>query len=325
MNNRIKWIDNAKGCAIILVLLGHFLSCTKLTAIIYAFHMPLFFFLSGLVFRIDKYTSFKGFLIRKIKTLMIPCVLFNFIYWLWLVVKVLFLHAEDSIVKNFLGIFIQCRRTEYNGEAWFISCLFCAEIILYVILKKISDKKKQLLVFGISLIVGLFFCMKVDRTLPWNLDASLVAIFFMGLGYSVKDVTNKINKWYILAYIPLIVISLANYKLSGNCRVEMWNNDYGNPLLFLLGATCGILGTIALAKMVNLKALEFYGKNTLFIYGMQLIPKNIFVMISSAYNLYDISVGKSLAIAIVVTIGFLLLIIPIIAPYNKLMKKINNK
>lgn len=105
----------------------------------------------------------------------------------------------------------------------------------------------------------------------------------------------------------------------------MWNNDYGNPLLFLLGATCGILGTIALAKMVNLKALEFYGKNTLFIYGMQLIPKNIFVMISSAYNLYDISVGKSLAIAIVVTIGFLLLIIPIIAPYNKLMKKINNK
>ena len=61
MNNRIKWIDNAKGCAIILVLLGHFLSCTKLTAIIYAFHMPLFFFLSGYVFSLRKYENVNSF------------------------------------------------------------------------------------------------------------------------------------------------------------------------------------------------------------------------------------------------------------------------
>ena len=322
MSNRIKWIDNAKGCAIILVLLGHFLGCVELTSLIYVFHMPLFFFLSGLVFRIDKYTSFKEFFIKKIKTLMIPCILFNFLYWLWLVVKVFLLHKECNIVTSFLGIFIQCRRSNFDGEAWFISCIFCAEIILYVILKKVSDRKKQLLMFCITLIVGLFYCMKVNRTLPWNIDASLIAVFFMGLGYCVKDVVDKINKWYILSYIIMVVVALTNFKLNGNCRVEMWNNFYGNPILFLVGAICGIVGTIALAKMVNSKVLEFYGKNTLFIYGMQLIPKSIFTMLGYEYNLYDISAGRSLVIAIVVTIVFLLMTTPIIAPYNKFMKKI---
>ena len=40
---RIEWIDRAKGIAIFLVLFGHMCTSGKVTAIIYAFHMPLFF------------------------------------------------------------------------------------------------------------------------------------------------------------------------------------------------------------------------------------------------------------------------------------------
>lgn len=61
LNNRLEWIDNAKGIGICLVVVGHCLkgllsaglipetsNTTLLWNIIYSFHMPLFFFLAGL-------------------------------------------------------------------------------------------------------------------------------------------------------------------------------------------------------------------------------------------------------------------------------------
>ena len=43
--NRIQWIDTAKLLGIYLVILGHIpMTNNDLTALIYSFHMPLFFF-----------------------------------------------------------------------------------------------------------------------------------------------------------------------------------------------------------------------------------------------------------------------------------------
>lgn len=43
-NQRILWIDMAKGYGIILVIIGHW-NIPYLTDYLYAFHIPLFFFL----------------------------------------------------------------------------------------------------------------------------------------------------------------------------------------------------------------------------------------------------------------------------------------
>lgn len=52
-NKRIEWLDSAKGIVIILMLYGHFdnIPC-MVKAVIYSFHMPFFFILSG--YFIDK-------------------------------------------------------------------------------------------------------------------------------------------------------------------------------------------------------------------------------------------------------------------------------
>lgn len=43
-NNRVEYIDAAKGIGIILVIFGHLLSLdSPLSSIIYSFHMPFFF------------------------------------------------------------------------------------------------------------------------------------------------------------------------------------------------------------------------------------------------------------------------------------------
>lgn len=48
INKRIEWIDISKGLGMLLVIAGHTIAL-KYSSILYTFHMPLFFFLSGLV------------------------------------------------------------------------------------------------------------------------------------------------------------------------------------------------------------------------------------------------------------------------------------
>ena len=59
---RIQWIDSAKALAIFLVVMGHFLDPSSvLRTYIYTFHMHLFFFVSGFVFRKQgSYLQFVG-------------------------------------------------------------------------------------------------------------------------------------------------------------------------------------------------------------------------------------------------------------------------
>ena len=50
MNNRIEFLDISKGIGIILVVLGHSLNTIDLPGRwIYSFHMPFFFYISGVL------------------------------------------------------------------------------------------------------------------------------------------------------------------------------------------------------------------------------------------------------------------------------------
>lgn len=54
VKNRIEWVDCAKGLAIILVVYGHALTYfspnfDSIVHVVYSFHMPLFFVLTGYV------------------------------------------------------------------------------------------------------------------------------------------------------------------------------------------------------------------------------------------------------------------------------------
>lgn len=73
MNQRINWIDSAKGIGILLVVLGHSTGNIEdpLNKAILSFHMPLFFFLSGLCSKQKEENKGKQAL-RKAYSLLLP-------------------------------------------------------------------------------------------------------------------------------------------------------------------------------------------------------------------------------------------------------------
>ena len=68
-NKRIEYIDILRGIAMILVLIGH--NDTILTNYIYSFHIPLFFFISGLTYKGNS-VSLKEVIKKRFRNIVIP-------------------------------------------------------------------------------------------------------------------------------------------------------------------------------------------------------------------------------------------------------------
>lgn len=83
MNHRILYLDNIKGFAILLVVLGHCIQFSNpkfdddfLFRFIYSFHMPLFFMVSGYVSCKIQF-SWKETIRKRLYQLMLPYLLWG--------------------------------------------------------------------------------------------------------------------------------------------------------------------------------------------------------------------------------------------------------
>lgn len=128
--NRIPVIDIMRGLGIILVVMGHISCEPHLSCWIYSFHMPLFFFISGMSFLLLA----KMYIWKQVKHLLIPYLFFSilsFVYWRWFELP----FREDTDVnamEQFLNIFIAKSGGNsflYNVVLWFLPCLFVSNIL----------------------------------------------------------------------------------------------------------------------------------------------------------------------------------------------------
>ena len=133
MTKRIEWIDTAKGIGIILVIIGHIIPFNNpVCKLIFSFHMPLFFFLSGITYNEKRYTSFKLLLKNKARTLIVPFIItalitiaVNIIIPSWRVNVTWKNIAELLLLWDLHGL--------NNGPIWFLGCLFSVHILHWCI------------------------------------------------------------------------------------------------------------------------------------------------------------------------------------------------
>ena len=103
-SKRILWVDFAKAVAIIMVIMGHAISeyslnFKQLEIIIYSIHIPLFFILSGYTFKVKSDT--KTWIIKRIKGIMLPYLLFCFLIFCCHILEILILHLDSgNFLKN---------------------------------------------------------------------------------------------------------------------------------------------------------------------------------------------------------------------------------
>jgi len=225
MEKRIEYIDIAKGIGILCVVLGHVNLWDKLDMLIHGFHMPLFFFVSGYLFKV---TDIRYFILKKIKTLLWPYLLF---YLLNLV----------------LSPFVE--GMPIGGGTWFLLALFYAEVIYYIV---VYLAKKEIYIdiicFCIT-ILGLALSLIIPNRTLLYVGSGLVAIAFIRFGNlyrnKIKELNFNIGKAGIMI-ILYVVLSVIN----GN--VNMKEGIYSNWIIFILDALIGIYVVFYISQQIDI-------------------------------------------------------------------------
>lgn len=153
---REAWVDAAKGIGIILVVLGHALRGLQksgagvpgsmgLDAWIYAFHMPLFFFLAGLFLERSVTQPARVFLDGRMRRILWP-------YIVWSLLQETFRHIARNPDALPFGDFWTIVYKPVM-QFWFLYVLFLL-LVLYMVLRKAG--------MGWGMFVILAFCLNLS-------------------------------------------------------------------------------------------------------------------------------------------------------------------
>jgi len=265
MATRQNWIDQARGLSIFMVIYGH--NFPSIEPYIYSFHVPLFFFISGM-FHPEEVT--KKTIFRRSKMILIPYFIWSFglfLFWAFFG-KNYGASAESSfsVSKNFLGIFYAQGGSEYMDwgiPMWFLPCIFLVFLIFESIQRLDNNVVKYCLML-LSVIVGLFWAKTVQVSLPWSLDVACVALGFYALGNILKSALFNLKRNNII-WILLLAIGIHLICFYGNPeKVDMYRSTYGQPILFFISGFTGALTYVLFFKLFPIAPfLGYLGKHTI--------------------------------------------------------------
>ncbi|MEG0297750.1 MAG: acyltransferase [Clostridium sp.] len=276
--NTITEINLIKGFAIILVFIGHAATGTFLprpsmyefiVQFIYAFHMPVFFLISGFLsykmINMNLKTEYFTFLKNKFSRLIIPFITISFITNI-LIIVLKNLSGEsislNTILEMLKTIFL-FPETGVMGALWFLYTLFMLNLIAPLIAKA---PLKVVLTF--TLIINIFMPKGIHFLAISRISFFLVYFF---IGISIRK--NYDNFKSSLNKNPIIIIVISIFTISIYALI-LSNGLTLNPIILsTYSFICGLLGSVLVSFIAyNLKNkkiiyyLDILGKYSMDIY-----------------------------------------------------------
>lgn len=273
--NRIIYLDIARALTIFCVILGHVVDSSTITKnFLYAFHMPAFFFLSGIFCKdnVKSVDEIKRFITCRFNRLLIPYIVWGCIY-------------SQFSFRNLLYICYGTRETLIRADSltslWFLPTLFVADIIVELLIYASSCLQKKTVKFvGAILFLMIGFMMPHAKFgNPLGVDIAFVAASFMMTGHILKKMICKNQIWLkkfgaVLTLVLLGCVCLGvgiYFNKPSVGYVLMANAIYGNVGAFLLGALGGTAILLSLSIGIDCilerkNALIWIGQNTMGIF-----------------------------------------------------------
>lgn len=221
------------------------------------FHMPLFFIISGLCWNVEKNREivFRDFIKKKFTSYIIPYFKICSVCLLLFGVLVPFLrhgvafYFIGGIEKYLFGILFSRGTTEWLPQCspvWFLTCLFCAEVLMWLIMN-FEKEWVQFLMVIIAAILG--YITSLTGKLPWNLDSAFTAIPLLFFGIKIKKFI--IEKPIDYRLFSILILASIMFFIWGVSVVDFDGNHYENMPLMYVSAIVISLTVILAAKLVG--------------------------------------------------------------------------
>lgn len=186
--------------------------------------VPYFFIISGFFFfskKYDSYTKYKALVLSKVKTLLIPFILWNLLcFAIWIILNNNISSSNISI-KSFIQDLIL---SKWNGPLWYIRDLLIL-MILVPLYQWIIDSRYMLM--QISLLFIIFFLWTpVDSSF---ISSESIFFFYIGCLISSKEeiLQYRVNKYWLI--VPFLFWLSYSTKLfpCPNAIIHRFNTIIG--------------------------------------------------------------------------------------------------
>lgn len=305
---RFDYIDIAKGIGILMVVWAHILLTGASHRFIYAFHMPVFFLLSGMMFCREKYATFGAFLGKRAKRLLIPYVIYSVLTWVvWAAFRFIRHDEVDSYWMPLLQTVIAQGSGAYivhNSALWFVPCLFLTEI-LYFFISRLGDMWTLAVCFvcaAFSFELGAVYGDSYWFLLPWNADAALIALPFYCVGnmigsllghQRIMDSAKEHIGLYTLVFVGFTAVLYWSAMAFGEC--SMGSSSYQcSSGVFMARAFVGSAWLLCLSLLLSMlkdnnrvvaifkNLLKWAGKSSLDIMCLHIPVKGVCMIVVAA-------------------------------------------
>lgn len=262
---RLDWVDLSKGLGIILVVYGHvarglnsaglgFDNFRQMDNAIYAFHMPLFFLLSGYFFLKSSKKGIRQYVKSKISTILYP-------YLVWSLIQILIQffasnYTNGEIVFNDVFTFFLPR-----GQFWFLLALFFISII-NIVLYNIMGRIGILISSFISLI---YYIIGPEIKI---LDDTIANLLFFNLGIYLYE-----NPFLMKVFIQKRISFFFNAILFFTLELLLFNTKVESNIFNLIIAISGSLFIVQFFSIKNIKFnhLKEIGNQSMIIYILHIL------------------------------------------------------
>lgn len=241
-------IDILRSLGIMCMFAGHIGFGKPFSHFIHAFHMPLFFFVSGLFFPGNG--SFGKFTTKKVQKILIPYLSFGVFYYIvWLCIDsshswsypLKYLFWDNSVGAG--------GGMPYVGALWFLTAFFIANIVYYGI-SCIKSLNLQFAVVLFTVLLGTLFPLVLPFRLPYTLDSGLVGVGFIYCGHKFKNSAYYDKFSHLSAPVLILMSILLLLLIFLNGHVNMRLGIYCNVILFWVNALGCILVGINLCNRI---------------------------------------------------------------------------
>lgn len=285
---RLTHVDTMKAIGIVLVVVGHSPGLNPfIKNVIYSFHMPLFFFISGLLLSEQKLSmTYRENLSSLWRGLVIPYLFFflvSYLYWLPTHELAASAAKHEGIRwwEPLMGVVVG------NGDAlfvnvvlWFFTCLFTTSLIFFWA-RKYFSATSLLVAFNLT---GLVFTLIHDPSwprLPWGLDNAVVALAFYSTGHFFRRYQNAIlekTPKSMAMILALFMVAGVAYVAGINGEVDLNTLLFGSHrYLFFINAYLGVFALFYFSISLPGNAVfQWLSKNTVIIFPIHLLMFGVF-------------------------------------------------
>lgn len=217
VSGRLDWVDAAKGVGIILVVFGHALGglinstlsiegllFPEIFLALYVFHMPLFFFVSGLFVAGRVERGQLGFLRTMVRTILYP-------YFLWSVLQYSAIFAAGQLVNAPASQFwptILALPWQPVSQFWFLQSLFLMHLTSLAILPRIGPTAFLLVALACKAVAELGLLSGVLHQTATLLPYYAIGVF-LGVAGTAEMITRRPAPVRLLLLPALGVLLLA--------------------------------------------------------------------------------------------------------------------